>query len=146
MVFIKLKAGKYMLGYFAGQKQELDSRFLVEQLVSQPLKFIPQRLPGCSPSFVCRSRCSAACPAGWDAVGTVSFPARVDVAETLELLIPVLIAEETFCFVLWEEKKPACPPVPFTGWEGNASRFVGDDAGVCIQPAQHRRPAVKTNK
>lgn len=77
----------------------------------------PQCLPGWSPSFVCRSQCSAASPAGWDAVGTVSFPARVDVAETLDLLIPVLIAEETFCFVLWEERKnqPA-DPCPLTAW------------------------------
>lgn len=112
---------------------------MVERFVSQPRKFIPECLPGCIPSFVCCSRCLAVRPTGWDAMGTVFLPAGGDVAEGLGLPILALIAQEIFSsrnrkqIVLLASVK--MKPVPFAGREGNASSFVGEDAGTHIKPA-----------
>ena len=72
-------------------------------------------------------------------MGTVSLPAGGDVVEVLGLPILALIAEKTFSS--HSRKQIALPagvkmkPVPFPGWEGNASRFVGEDAGTRIMLA-----------
>ena len=100
---------------------------MVEQLVSQPRKFVPKCLLGRSPSFDCHSRCSAARPTGWDAMGTVSLPAGGDVVEVLGLPILALIAEKTFSS--HSRKQIALPagvkmkPVPFS-WLGGKRKQV----------------------
>lgn len=72
-------------------------------------------------------------------MGTMSLPAGGDVVEVLGLPILALTAEKTFSSC--SRKQIALPtsakmkPVPFAGWEGNTSRFVGEDAGTSIEPA-----------
>lgn len=80
-------------------------------------------------SFVCL----AVHPPGWDAMGTTSFLlVRDDVAEVLSLPVQAVIAGKAF-FLL---KQKANCPVPaganvklvlLAGWEGSASRFVGEN-------------------
>lgn len=68
------------------------------------------------------------------------LPVRGDVAEVLSLPIQALIAEKAF-FLL--KQKANCPvpaganmqPVLCAGWERSVSRFVGENAGTHMQPA-----------
>lgn len=88
-------------------------------------------------SFVCL----AVHHTGWDAMGTTSFlPVGGDVAEVLSLPIRALIEEKAF-FLLKQKANCSVPagaktkPMLFAGWEGSASRFVGEIAGMHVQPA-----------
>lgn len=146
MVFIKLRLPSPHGDGFLWQKWELLFQFLCAlrrwsslclslgylNLSLSPAGSIPP-----PPSFVCL----AVHPTGWDAMRTMSFlPVGGDVAGVLSLSVQALITEKAF-FLL---KQKANCPVPaganmklvlFAGWEGSASRFVGENAGMHIQPA-----------
>lgn len=80
-------------------------------------------------------------------------------AEVLSLPIRVLIEEKAF-FLLKQKVNCSVPagantkPMLFAGWEGSASRFVGENAGMHIQQltdelgvsAQRGRAVRKINK
>lgn len=112
---------------------------MVEQLVSQPRKFHPPAPAGAIPLLCLPQLGLSPVSPRLGCHGDRVLSRRGDAAEVLGLPNLALIAEKASSFR--SSKQIALPagarakPVPFAGCEGNAGRFVGEDAGTHIELA-----------